>query len=75
MNTDHARRTLTHLDRQAALAPSIALERPLTFDEAAGMAWWNALTPAARKNWLRLAGSAVAADAWELYKRDRAGSE
>lgn len=44
-------------------------ERQPTEDDAAGMAWWNALPERDRKHWLRAAGSAVAADAWALFKQ------
>jgi hypothetical protein len=40
--------------------------------ELAGIAWWNALTEAARADWLRCAGSATPADAWAEYKRQAA---
>lgn len=40
-----------------------------TSDETAGMGWWNELPVAMREYWLALAGTAVAADAWTLYKR------
>ncbi|GMV27859.1 MAG: hypothetical protein AMXMBFR58_38900 [Phycisphaerae bacterium] len=41
----------------------------MTDDEAKGIDWWNALTESERGGWLRIAGSAVPADAWEAYKR------
>lgn len=41
----------------------------MTTDEAAGIAWWNALAEADRAFWLRAAMSAVPADAWAYYKR------
>jgi len=41
-------------------------------DARAGMAWWNALIPEARGEWMGRAGNTgVAADAWEAYKRAR----
>lgn len=44
------------------------VEREATADEVAGMAWWNALSDDERGRWLRLADSAVPADAWERFK-------
>ena len=41
----------------------------MTTDEAAGIAWWNALAEADRAFWLRAAMSVVPADAWAYYKR------
>lgn len=46
-----------------------------TDDERAGMAWWNALTEAERREWLDRASAggrrwdASPADAWREYKR------
>jgi hypothetical protein len=37
--------------------------------ERDGMAWWNALQPFERAYWLRTAGSAVPAEAWEAHRR------
>lgn len=44
-------------------------QREPTADEAAGIAWWNALTEAERAKWLAETGTAVPADAWAAYKR------
>lgn len=42
-----------------------------TADEAAGMAWWNALTEDKRRYWMATAGdTGVVADAWSAYKRN-----
>jgi len=42
-----------------------------TADERAGMAWWNALTEAARLYWLRRAGdTGRVADAWAAYQQE-----
>lgn len=38
-------------------------------DATQGIAWFNSLTPTERRNWLNVAGSAVPADAWAVYKR------
>jgi hypothetical protein len=42
----------------------------LTADERAGMAWWNGLTEAGAY-WLRVANTAIPAEAWAAYKRTR----
>jgi hypothetical protein len=47
---------------------SNAVERDPNDDEKAGMAWWNGLSERARALWLQRAASAVAADAWALFK-------
>lgn len=39
------------------------LQREPTADEAAGMAWWNAMADAERAKWLAQAGTAIPADA------------
>ncbi len=39
-----------------------------TPDEVLGMAWWNGLSERDRAHWLQRAGSAIAADAWALFK-------
>jgi hypothetical protein len=39
-------------------------------DELLGMAWWNGLSDRARALWLQRVGTAVAADAWALFKTD-----
>lgn len=45
-------------------------------DGAAGMAWWNALTPGERVYWMDAAGdTGVAADAWAAFKRSRKAGE
>lgn len=41
-------------------------------DASAGIAWWNSLQPAERREWLEIAGSAVPADAWRAFQ---AGAE
>lgn len=41
----------------------------LTFDEAAGMAWWNNSTEAERTHWLSRSGYGSVADAWGVFKR------
>jgi len=47
-------------------------QRSPTPDEAAGMAWWNILKPAARAYWLTKAGAACSvADAWAAFKRSQ----
>jgi hypothetical protein len=38
-------------------------------DDEAGMRWWNGLSEAARRHWLRQANSARPADAWQEWKR------
>ena len=38
-------------------------------DSRLGMAWWNDLTERERSEWMDRAGSAVPADAWEVFKR------
>lgn len=43
-------------------------ERMATSDEVKGMEWWNGLTEEDRDFWLRVAGSAVPADAWSFFK-------
>lgn len=46
-------------------------ERPdLDDDACAGIAWFNALSPAERRHWLEVANSALPADAWACYKAD-----
>jgi hypothetical protein len=37
-------------------------------DAEVGMAWYNGLTPAERRHWHEVAGSAVAADAWRAFR-------
>jgi len=49
------------------------LQRSLTPDEAAGMAWWNILKPLERVYWLTKAGATCSvADAWAAFKRNQA---
>lgn len=36
--------------------------------EVLGMAWWNGLSERDRAGWQQRAGSAIAADAWTLFK-------
>ena len=43
-------------------------EHKPTTEEAAGMAWWNALPDRERTHWAKRAGTGVAADAWSLQK-------
>jgi hypothetical protein len=43
------------------------LNRKPTEQEAAGIAWWNALTEQQRAEWLRRANSARPSDAWKAY--------
>lgn len=48
-----------------AAAPQVA-----STDEATGMAWWNGLDDAQRKDWMARAGNTgVVADAWAAFKR------
>jgi hypothetical protein len=42
-------------------------------DARAGMAWYNSLSCEERRQWHELAGSAVPAATWEVYKRESAG--
>jgi hypothetical protein len=49
--------------------PDIPHSDAPTPDEVAGMAWWNGLSEPERADWLRAAGSARPADAWEAWKR------
>ena len=46
----------------------MSIEREPTEDELMGMTWWNGLSERARALWLQRAGTAVAADAWALFK-------
>jgi hypothetical protein len=74
---------LTFTSQTAALAAAQEAERAtdrcagrrrLTADDAAGMAWWNVQSEAARGFWLDRAGpGASAADAWALFKQCRGG--
>lgn len=38
-------------------------------DAMEGILWWNAMTETDRADWMKIAGSAVPADAWAAYKR------
>lgn len=38
-------------------------------DVRQGVDWWNGLSPQEREQWLEMAGSAIPADAWELFKQ------
>lgn len=50
---------------EGRMAPQMAAP-----DEATGMAWWNGLDDAQRKDWMARAGNTgVAADAWAAFKR------
>ena len=40
-------------------------------DALEGIVWWNAMAEQDRTAWMKIAGSAVPADAWAAYKRDR----
>lgn len=45
--------------------------RVITRDEWIGMQWWNALREVERARWLARASSAVPAEAWGVFKRER----
>ena len=47
------------------------VNKPMTEDEKAGIAWWNSLTHMARSYWLESAGTAVVAEAWKHFKREQ----
>jgi hypothetical protein len=55
-------------------------KQPLIEDQLAGMAWWNSLTPIARRFWLeaaswgRLQWDTSAADAWKAFKSNAASA-
>lgn len=50
-------------------------DRKPTDDERAGMNWWNALTEAERRHWMRKAGdTGIAADAWAAFQRTQASN-
>jgi hypothetical protein len=49
-------------------ARDIVADRELTEDEAAGIAWWNALAEPAREYWLQRAPSGTVAEAWALFQ-------
>lgn len=38
-------------------------------DDMEGILWWNSIAEGDRANWMKIAGSAVPADAWAAYKR------
>jgi hypothetical protein len=42
-----------------------------TKDEAAGMAWWNAMSDQSRANWLARTGAETPTEAWAAFKRER----
>jgi hypothetical protein len=44
-------------------------------DAGLGMAWWNRISERERAQWLRVAGSAVPADAWAAFKAAGAAKE
>lgn len=52
---------------------SAPTDREPTADERAGMAWWNAMSEHARREWLRKARSAVPAEAWAAYRAGTSG--
>lgn len=37
-----------------------------------GITWWNSLQEPDRAHWMKMAGSAVPADAWQVYRTDQA---
>ena len=43
-------------------------ERSPTADEQAGIDWWNGVTEATRAHWLKVANTAVPAEAWARFK-------
>lgn len=43
----------------------------MTDDERAGIEWWNSMTKADRSFWLAAACTAVVAEAWAYFKRQR----
>ena len=49
---------------------AMSSETKISRDEAAGMRWWNALTPGDRRYWLDRAGSPRPVDAWHTYKTE-----
>jgi hypothetical protein len=38
-------------------------------DAMEGILWWNSMTEGDRANWMKIAGSAVPAEAWAAYQR------
>lgn len=46
------------------------IQEDQSMDAKLGMQWWNGSTEAERARWLKVAGSAIPAEAWEAYKRD-----
>lgn len=51
------------------IEPAPEASRPgISQDAEAGMRWYNGLTPAERRHWHEVAGSAVAADAWRAFQ-------
>lgn len=54
--------------KRDAQRPTSVSEAP-TADEAMGIAWWNGLDDAQRKDWMARAGNTgIAADAWAVFK-------
>lgn len=55
--------------------PPDPTDREPTADERAGMTWWNTLSEAERRRWMREAGdTGIAADAWAAYQRAQAAA-
>jgi hypothetical protein len=46
-------------------------EQPIDIDGHAREGWWNSISEFERSYWLKIAGSAVPADAWEAFKTAR----
>lgn len=58
------------LDGTHEVIPEHGSNPPIRADEIAGMAWWNGMPEAERREWMRRAGdTGKAADAWAEYKR------
>jgi hypothetical protein len=67
----HLAHALTALE-----APGAAHVAPAPDSDAElGMAWWNRISERERAQWLRVAGSAVPADAWAAFKAASAAKE
>lgn len=57
-----------------ARALQMTIDRDSPSDGEAGMAWWNGLSDDERKQWaIRAGNTGRASDAWEAYKRQKAG--